>query len=64
MGHRDREILMHRDHRLGGLSAARLGLGEGLDDRREISARIGEEIFDAALGEEREIGLGDAVDQH
>jgi len=38
-------------------------LGVGLDDRREIGAGIGEQVFDAALGQERQIRLRDAVDR-
>jgi len=35
--------------------------GVGLDDRREIGPGIGEEVFDAALGEERQISLRNAL---
>ena len=49
--HRDREILVRDHQRLRHLGVGLLGAAEGLDDRREIGARIGEEIVDAVIGE-------------
>ena len=39
-------------------------LGVRLDQRREVSARVAEEIFDAARGEHFQISLGGALDRH
>jgi hypothetical protein len=36
-------------------------LGVGFDQRREIGAGVGEEVLDAAIGEELEIGVGDGA---
>ncbi len=41
----------------GTLAPVHLGLGERLDQRREIGAGVGEQIIDAAIGEQREIGV-------
>ncbi len=60
--HRQRQIFVRRNQRLRRRQAAMRRLGVGLDDRRKIGPGIGEEVFDAALGEERQIRLGDAVD--
>ncbi len=38
------------------------GLGVGFDDRREIGAGIGEEVLDAARGEQLQVGFGGALD--
>ncbi len=62
MRHRQRQVLMRRDQRLRRRQPAMRRLGIGLDDRCEIGAGIGEQVFDAALGQQREIGLGHAVD--
>ena len=60
--HRHRQILMRRKERLRRRQPAMRGLGVRFDDRREIGAGIGEEVFDAAFGEERQIGFRHAVD--
>ena len=62
--HRHREILVRRDQRLRHGHAGMRRLRVGLDDRREIGAGIGEQVLDAAIGEQREIGLRDALDRH
>jgi hypothetical protein len=62
MRHRHREVLVHGNHRLRRRDAARLGLSQRLDNRREIGSRIGKELIDTALGQQRQVGLGDAVD--
>ena len=54
---------MRRDDRLRHRGPGPRRFGEGLDQRREIGAGIGEQIFDAALGKQREIGLGHTVDR-
>jgi hypothetical protein len=55
--HGDREILVRNDQRRGHLGVRLLGAAEGLDDRREIGAGIGEEIIDAMIGQRAEEGL-------
>ena len=55
--HRDGDILVRHGHRLRHPPSCRLRLGEGLDQRREIGAGIGEEIVDATIGHEREISI-------
>jgi hypothetical protein len=62
MRHRQRQVLVRREQRLRRRLPAMRRLGVGLDDRREIGAGVGEQIFDAALCEQREIGLRYAVD--
>ncbi len=57
-GHRDGHVLMRNRHRLGRLGPVRAGLGVGLDQRREIAASVGEQVVDAAIGEDRQIGVG------
>lgn len=57
MCHRYGEVLVCGDYRLRQWNASRLRLGKSLNDRREIRSRIGEEVFDAALGQERQISL-------
>src|SRR5438045_5881845 len=51
---------MRRYQRLWRRKARMRCLGVRLDDRREIRAGIGEQVFDAALREQRQIGLRDA----
>jgi hypothetical protein len=60
--HRHREVLVRREERLRRRQPGVRRLGVGLDDRGEIGAGIGEQIFDAAVGEQRQIRLGDAGD--
>jgi hypothetical protein len=38
-----------------------LGLGQGLDQGREIGARVCEQVFDAAIGENFQIGVSDGA---
>ena len=62
MRHRDCEILVrhrHRRRRAGPLGG---GFGQRLDDRGEIGPRVAEQIVDAPVLEEREIGFRQAVD--
>ena len=61
--HREGEVLVRREHRLRHRHAGPRGFRERLDERREIGARIGEQIFDPTLGEQREIGFGHIVDR-
>ena len=56
--HGDGDVLVRHGDGLGHLHAVRGGLGIGFDQRREIGARIGEQIVDAAVGQKREIGVG------
>ena len=49
--HGDREVLVRDHQRLRHLGVGLLGAAEGLDDRREVGARVGEEIVDAVVGE-------------
>jgi len=60
MRHRDRDILVRGDQRLWRRQPGMRRAGVSFDDRREIGAGIGEEIFDPALRQERQIRLGDA----
>ena len=63
MRHRHRDVLVRDGDDLEARADALGGDGgERLVDRREIGAAIGEEIFDAALGQEREIGLRHELD--
>src|SRR5438045_9693734 len=52
---------MRRYQRLWRRKARMRCLGVRLDDRREIRAGIGEQVFDTALREQRQIGLRDAL---
>src|SRR5947209_3333185 len=61
MRHRERQILMRCDQRLWRRKAGMRCLGIGLDNRREIRAGIGEQVFDAALREQGEVSLRDAL---
>jgi hypothetical protein len=51
------------EHRLRHGHAGPRRLRERLDERRKIGPGIGEQIFDPALGEEREIGFRHIVDR-
>ena len=44
------------------LAALGVDRGQRLDHRREIGAAVGEQVFDAARGEQGEIGFGDGFD--
>ncbi len=52
-------VLVRAGDGLGMRRAQRLRLGQRLDHRREIGAGVGEQIVDAAIGQQREIGVGD-----
>src|SRR5204862_836821 len=54
----DAEVLVRHDHHFGQPPAERLALGAGLDDRGEIGAAVGEEVFDAARREQAQPGVG------
>ena len=54
---------MRREDRLRHRRAGPRRFSERLDQRREIGAGIGEQIFDAALGKQREIGFRHTVDR-
>ena len=56
--HGDREVLMRHQNGLGHLGVGLLGAAEGFDDRREIGARIAEEIIGAVIGERAQEGFG------
>ena len=51
MRHRDREILVRHKDRLRYRHVGALGALECLDDRRKVSARVGEEVVDSMGGE-------------
>jgi hypothetical protein len=55
--HRYAHVLVRHDHDLGQAPAELLALGVGLDHRREIGAAVGEEVLDAARGEQPEPGV-------
>ncbi len=57
MRHRHREVLVRDHQRRRYLGIRLLGAAVGLDDRREIGARIGEEIVDAVVGQRPQEGL-------
>jgi hypothetical protein len=57
VGHRHREILVRDHQRRRHLGVGQLGAAERLDDRREVGARVGEEIVDTVVGEGAEEGL-------
>jgi hypothetical protein len=61
--HRQGEVFVRREDRLRHRHAAPRRFGKGLDERREIGPGIGKEVFDPALGKEREIGFGHIVDR-
>jgi hypothetical protein len=56
--HGDGDVLVRHGDGLGHFRAVRLRLRVGLDQRREIGTGIGEEVIDAAVGEQRKIGVG------
>ena len=56
--HGDGDVLVRHGDGLGHFGAVRLCFGIGFDDRREICTGIGEEIVDAAVRKQREIGVG------
>ena len=55
--HRHRDVLVRHGDELRKLGIAGVA-GNAFHDRREIGARIGEHILDAALAEPRQIGFG------
>ena len=57
MRHGDREILVRHKDRLRHLGVGCAARLEGLDDRREVGARVGEEIVDAMGGERAQENL-------
>ena len=56
--HGDGEIFVRHQDRLRHLGIGFLGAAEGFHDRREIGARVAEEIIDAVIGERAQEGLG------
>ena len=60
-GHR-RRLVRHRDRSRQRLSL-RQPFGPRLDERREVGARVGEHVLDAAGGEQLEIGFGRRLDR-
>jgi hypothetical protein len=57
MRHRHAHVLVRHDHHLGQPPAELLALGVGLDDRREVGAAVGEQVLDAARGEQAQPGF-------
>ncbi len=60
MRHRHREVLVGGEDRARNRRAVLHGVRIGLDDRRKVGAGIAEQIVDLAVGEQRQIGGGDA----
>ena len=56
--HGDRKIFVRHQNRLRHLGVGLLGAAEGLDDRREVRAGIGEEIVGAVIGQRAQECLG------
>ena len=53
---------MRGDQRQGCRGAGPRRFGECLDERREVGSRIGEQVFDPALGEKCQIGFCYSLD--
>jgi hypothetical protein len=56
--HRDREVLVRHQDGLRHFRVGLFGAAERLDDRREISARVAEEVIGAVIGERAQKRLG------
>jgi hypothetical protein len=57
------DLVRHRDGSRQHLALGR-ALGVGLDDGREVGARVSEEVLDAPRGEQLQVTLGRALDRH
>ena len=62
MRHGDREVFVRHRHRCRRIRAVGDRLGQRLDDRGEVGPRIAEQVVDAPVFQEREIGFRQAVD--
>ena len=60
--HRQRQVLVRGDQRLGCRGAGPRRFGERLDERREVGSPVGEQVVDPALGEKCQIGFCYSVD--